>query len=127
MTSNPEHPQAGTPVNGSADGRIVISVDAMGGEHAPAAIVAGAVRAVRARLPVILVGDQPYYTRFGFAAGLLDKVGMPGPVDYHRFLALEFTPGHIDGLEGVLSASGVLDPMAVPAAREDVFSVSQAI
>lgn len=76
---------------------------------------------------VILVGDQPYYTRFGFAAGLLDKVGMPGPVDYHRFLALEFTPGHVDGLAGVLSASGVLDPMAVPAAREDVFSVSQAI
>ena len=29
---------------------------------------------------VLLVGDLPYYERFGFAAGLLDGVGLPGPV-----------------------------------------------
>ena len=35
-----------------------IALDAMGGDNAPAAIVAGASRAVRAGIPVILVGDK---------------------------------------------------------------------
>ncbi len=37
---------------------LPVAVDAMGGDHAPDAIVAGAVAAVRAGLPVILVGDR---------------------------------------------------------------------
>ncbi|MCA9572062.1 MAG: phosphate acyltransferase PlsX [Myxococcales bacterium] len=36
---------------------LPIAVDAMGGDHAPAAIVAGAVRAAHAGTPVVLVGD----------------------------------------------------------------------
>lgn len=35
-----------------------IALDAMGGDNAPAAIVAGACRAVRAGIPVVLVGDE---------------------------------------------------------------------
>jgi len=61
---------------------------------------------------VLLVGDLPYYERFGFAAGLLDGVGLPGPVDTRRFLGLELVPGHLSGLDGTLTAAGVLDPMA---------------
>lgn len=35
-----------------------VALDAMGGDHAPEAQVAGAVRAVRAGVPVLLVGDE---------------------------------------------------------------------
>jgi predicted N-acetyltransferase YhbS len=61
---------------------------------------------------VLLVGDLPYYERFGFAAGLLEDVMLPGPVDYRRFLGLELAPGHLAGLDGTLIAAGVLDPSA---------------
>lgn len=36
-----------------------VAVDAMGGDHAPEAIVAGAVASVRSGIDVILVGDEP--------------------------------------------------------------------
>ncbi|MBO9418204.1 N-acetyltransferase [Labrenzia sp. R4_2] len=61
---------------------------------------------------VLLVGDLRYYERFGFAAGLLEDVALPGPVDYRRLLGLEIAPGHLAGLEGTLCAAGVLDPIA---------------
>ena len=35
-----------------------VALDAMGGDHAPEAQVAGAVRAVREGVPVVLVGDE---------------------------------------------------------------------
>ncbi|MTH97992.1 GNAT family N-acetyltransferase [Roseibium sp. RKSG952] len=63
---------------------------------------------------VILVGDLPYYQRFGFAAGLLDGVDMPGPVDRGRFLGLDLQAGHLSGLSGELAGAGPLDPVAVP-------------
>lgn len=37
---------------------LPVAVDAMGGDEAPAVIVAGAIAAVRAGIPVILVGDE---------------------------------------------------------------------
>jgi glycerol-3-phosphate acyltransferase PlsX len=37
---------------------LPVAVDAMGGDHAPDAIVAGAVAAVREGMPVVLVGDE---------------------------------------------------------------------
>ena len=37
---------------------------------------------------VLLVGDAPYYARFGFEPVLpLDRITMPGPVDPRRILA----------------------------------------
>jgi len=74
---------------------------------------------------VILVGDLPYYARFGFEAGLLDDVTLPGPVAYERFLALEFAPGHVAGLEGALSAAGLMDLAAPAATSKELFSVSK--
>jgi len=38
---------------------------------------------------VILVGDPPYYARFGFKRVLPGRILMPGPVDPHRLLAAE--------------------------------------
>jgi len=55
---------------------------------------------------VLLVGDLPYYQRFGFAADLLDGVDLPGPVDRGRFLALSLKTGHAGHLSGRLVAAG---------------------
>lgn len=55
---------------------------------------------------ILLVGDAPYYGRFGFSAEKTAGLAMPGPYERHRFLALELEPGALDGARGVLKASG---------------------
>jgi predicted N-acetyltransferase YhbS len=55
---------------------------------------------------VLLVGDAPYYGRFGFDVALTRSLHLPGPVERARFLGLELTPGALDGAEGLVSASG---------------------
>ena len=57
---------------------------------------------------VILVGDEPYYSRFGFRPGLVQDLHLPGPVDRKRFLGLELAPGALDGAEGLVIGSGDL-------------------
>lgn len=51
---------------------------------------------------VLLVGDQPYYGQFGFTRALATDLTLPGPVDLDRFLALELTPGALDGVAGAV-------------------------
>ncbi|MDP3895551.1 MAG: N-acetyltransferase, partial [Mesorhizobium sp.] len=55
---------------------------------------------------VLLVGDAPYYARFGFSAEKTGTLAMPGPYERERFLALELRDGALDGARGVLRASG---------------------
>jgi predicted N-acetyltransferase YhbS len=55
---------------------------------------------------IILVGDAPYYARFGFAAEPVAKLHLPGPVDRARFLGLELVPGALDGAEGLVTGCG---------------------
>lgn len=55
---------------------------------------------------ILLVGDAPYYARFGFSADRTGQLAMPGPYERHRFLALELVEGSLDGAYGVLKASG---------------------
>lgn len=55
---------------------------------------------------ILLVGDAPYYARFGFSAQKTDQLAMPGPYEKHRLLALELAPGTLDGAHGVLRATG---------------------
>ena len=55
---------------------------------------------------ILLVGDAPYYARFGFSAEKTGSLAMPGPYERHRFLALELVEGALDGVRGVLRASG---------------------
>jgi predicted N-acetyltransferase YhbS len=57
---------------------------------------------------VLLVGDAPYYKRFGFDVAHTRNLHLPGPVDRNRFLGLELTPGALDGAEGLVGAAGVL-------------------
>jgi predicted N-acetyltransferase YhbS len=47
---------------------------------------------------VLLVGDAPYYARFGFQK--LDDVVMPPPTNPDRVLGLELAPGAWAGVTG---------------------------
>lgn len=64
--------------------------------------------AVHGHGSVILVGDLPFYAKFGFSAGLLAGVCLPGPVDRDRFLGLELAAGHLSMLAGELSGTGTV-------------------
>ncbi len=54
---------------------------------------------------VILVGDEPYYQRFGFSAALTWRLDLPGPVDQRRLLGLELVPGALDSAGGLVTAA----------------------
>lgn len=49
---------------------------------------------------VILIGDAPYYSRFGFTRDLTLALEFPPPTNPDRFLGLELVDGAFDGLEG---------------------------
>ncbi len=61
---------------------------------------------------VLLVGDAPYYERFGFTAALTQALWMPGPVERERFLGLELREGALAGAWGFVSPTGELRPTA---------------
>lgn len=51
---------------------------------------------------VLLVGDMPYYGRFGFKPVPPGQVTLPGPVDPARLLCLELLPGAMVGAAGAV-------------------------
>jgi predicted N-acetyltransferase YhbS len=53
---------------------------------------------------VLLVGDMPYYGRFGFQPVPFGQITLPGPVDPARLLALEFIPGTLSRAVGQVKA-----------------------
>ena len=53
---------------------------------------------------VVLVGDEPYYHRFGFAK--LHGVEMPPPTNPDRVLGLELRPGAWAGIAGPVTKFG---------------------
>ncbi len=55
---------------------------------------------------ILLVGDAPYYERFGFFAEKAQHLVMPGPFERSRFLALELIEGWLDGAAGMIVPSG---------------------
>lgn len=57
---------------------------------------------------VLLVGDAPYYARFGFKPSYTRRLTLPGPVDRARFLGCELIPGALAG------AHGLVRPVTVP-------------
>lgn len=58
---------------------------------------------------VLLVGDAPYYARFGFSGDLATMLDLPGAYARERFLALELQPGALAGAHGMISATGSFD------------------
>ncbi len=55
---------------------------------------------------ILLVGDAPYYERFGFFSAKAQHLVMPGPFERSRFLAIELKDGWLEGAAGMLVASG---------------------
>lgn len=55
---------------------------------------------------VLLVGDAPYYARFGFTQALAADLFMPGPFERDRFLGLALRAGALEGANGLLRATG---------------------
>jgi predicted N-acetyltransferase YhbS len=51
---------------------------------------------------VVLVGDEPYYRRFGFERVPPRQLELPGPVDPDRLLALELAPGALPASKGMI-------------------------
>jgi len=51
---------------------------------------------------VLLVGDMPYYGRFGFKPVPPAQITLPGPVDTARLLYVELVPGAMDGAAGAV-------------------------
>ena len=64
---------------------------------------------------VLLVGDAPYYARFGFRQELTQELVMPGPIERERFLGLELLPGALEGASGAVDASGIMETELVTA------------
>ena len=63
----------------------------------------GAAKAASHRL-MILVGDEPYYRRFGFARVPRGQLTMPGPVDPARLLYREIVDGVMAEAKGSITA-----------------------
>jgi predicted N-acetyltransferase YhbS len=77
-----------------------------------AALMQQALAAARARghAAVILLGDAPYYARFGFSAANTGELSLPGPFERDRLLAIEFTTGALDGAAGMIVPTGAALP-----------------
>jgi predicted N-acetyltransferase YhbS len=83
-----------------------------------AMIETGLARArARNHRAVLLVGDEPYYARFGFERRLTERLTLPGWVDPARFLGHELAPGAMKDARGRVSAAGAVMPHAMDALR----------
>ena len=63
---------------------------------------------------VILLGDAPYYARFGFSAQKTGELSLPGPFERDRLLAIELREGALDGACGMIAPAGGSVPEAKP-------------
>ena len=57
---------------------------------------------------VILLGDAPYYARFGFSAAKTGELSLPGPFERDRLLGLELREGALDGAWGMIVPTGAV-------------------
>jgi predicted N-acetyltransferase YhbS len=92
-------------------GPVAVSPELQGAGLGADLVRVSLVEAVRlGHRAVILVGDEPYYRRFGFARTPVEGLWMPGPVEIERFLGLELVPGALAGARGFVSATGRATP-----------------
>src|SRR6185436_14050129 len=77
-----------------------------------AALMDHALAAAKARGhgAVILLGDAPYYARFGFSAAKTSELSLPGPFERERLLGLELRDGALDDAWGMIVADGATAP-----------------
>jgi predicted N-acetyltransferase YhbS len=88
-----------------------------------AALMDHALAAAKARghRAVILLGDAPYYARYGFTTRKTAGLSLPGPFERDRLLGLELTEGALDG------AWGMIVPAGVPVAQTKVPRANKAL
>jgi predicted N-acetyltransferase YhbS len=55
---------------------------------------------------VVLLGDAPYYARFGFSGLKATELSLPGPFERDRLLGLELRDGALDGAWGMIAPAG---------------------
>jgi predicted N-acetyltransferase YhbS len=79
-----------------------------------AALMARALAAAieRGHRAVILLGDAPYYARFGFASAKTTDLILPGTFERERLLGLELQEGALDGAWGMIVPTGAIAPKA---------------
>jgi predicted N-acetyltransferase YhbS len=79
---------------------------------AGAALMDHALAAAKARghRAVILLGDAPYYARFGFSGEKTGELLLPGPFERDRLLGLELVEGALDGAWGMIAPTGRPEP-----------------
>ncbi len=53
---------------------------------------------------IVLIGDEPYYGRFGFKRTAPGQIVFPGPVDPARILAAELEVGALARYQGLVTA-----------------------
>jgi predicted N-acetyltransferase YhbS len=74
-----------------------------------AELMTHALAAAKARRhgAVILLGDAPYYARFGFSGRKTRELSLPGPFERDRLLGLELREGALDGASGTIVPKGM--------------------
>ncbi|MBW9116158.1 N-acetyltransferase [Rhizobium cauense] len=97
----------GTPINALLLGPLAVD-SSFEGKGVGSALMRAAVLEAKNRGhgAILLVGDAPYYERFGFFAEKAQHLVMPGPFERSRFLALELIESWLDGAAGMIVPSG---------------------
>jgi predicted N-acetyltransferase YhbS len=95
---------------GGKTGAVLLGPIAVDSEHRSlglgSKLIAAALDAARtggARL-IVLVGDYPYYGRFGFMPVPMGQIVFPGPVDPQRILAYQLDANALIGYRGIVVA-----------------------
>jgi hypothetical protein len=86
------------------------------GVGAALTIRALAMAKARGHRAVLLLGDAPYYGRFGFSGAKTGDLSLPGEFERDRLLGLELSAGALDGAWGMVVATGA--PMRKIAAAQ---------
>lgn len=95
-------------------GPIAIAADRQGQGIALALMQTSLAEAKRlGHRAVVLVGDEPYYTRAGFSRITPPgRITMPGPVDLARLLGLSLVDGALDAMKGEIRKARLDEPVA---------------
>lgn len=89
-------------------GPLAVEEDYAGLGYGKRLVGEGIERARKAGIKlVLLVGDEPYYGRFGFKRVPTGRIRLPGPADPARVLAAELEEGALAQFEGMVEAAPV--------------------
>jgi predicted N-acetyltransferase YhbS len=69
---------------------------------------------LRGHSAVVLLGDAPYYARFGFSALKTHELSLPGPFERGRLLGLELRERALDGAWGMIVPTGMAAARSKP-------------